>query len=120
MAKLQVAITKRLRVGIVGAFLVISALGFSSCGNSASSANSINTSSISYRDGYATATQNAANEGDPWFNLNGAVYGNQGACENNLLPYISQGDNKTEWMAGCIDGLAQAIYNAQHPGAGDS
>ena len=69
----------------------------------------VDTSSISYKDGYAVGQNHAE----------GVWSTNQynSFCKQDSTMYFSPGDNKSDWIAGCVAAMQQQGYNAQHPGA---
>jgi hypothetical protein len=86
------------------------------------------TSSISYRDGYATG-QAIVNTGSA---ENGSVFlgpasGNASQdcqeasvnvnIEGGTFSVIPNGDNPSQWMEGCTAGYNEAEYRSEHPGA---
>jgi hypothetical protein len=74
----------------------------------------VNTSSISYKDGYVTGKQDEQEIG-------GGVYGTSNCTEAGTLPSYGggppSGDNVSQWVTGCISGWNAANYDANHPGA---
>jgi hypothetical protein len=70
----------------------------------------VNTSSISYRDGHYIGSINY-NPLDPsttsWYTT---------FCHQLVANGMPASDTESEWVAGCVDGMSQAGFEAQHPG----
>ena len=105
-------------IGLATAVLIIVVVvGIGLTVLTAGSSASVDKNSISYRDGYQSGYSQTAGS-DPFLNLNGSQYNISDACKYNVMPLLfSNGDDRNGWLAGCVDGLNEAVFEAQHPGA---
>lgn len=95
----------RIRRGVGLGLTVIALVTITSCSGG------VDTSSISYRDGHQIGSINY-NPLEPstsdWYTK---------FC-HQLVPHgMPASDNESDWVAGCIAGMGQAAFGAQHPGA---
>jgi hypothetical protein len=119
--------------------LAIAVLGLSACGSGGNSGTG-NTQSPSYKDGVATADQVYGNPSDNPDGVSNAVWSVQaagcdpstGSCQFDSGDgsgaqyssafcgvYVNQmpaGDNRSEWMQGCIAEYQTDVSNYMHPG----
>lgn len=100
-------LSKRHQLSAVGTIVIVAALLLSACGSH----------SLSYKDGVVAVDQ-STQDGSSWA-VNEASLGNSDntAC-GILVGLMPQGDNRSDWIQGCIAQFDSEVGASKHPGAG--
>jgi len=99
-------------LGAAGLLLAL-AIPLSGCGSSA-------TQSLSYKDGvvFASGVNDPTQDGTQWA-VNQASIGFDANTSCSILVELkAPGDNRSEWLQGCVYEFNHLIYLSEHPGAG--